>query len=285
MEDNEMMAPDTMDAALESAWGGDDDDGADTMDTAEQGADQLSAEQEATPASEQPGEQPAADQLQEGQADQQAPELFTLRNREETRQVTREELIAMAQKGWDYDAVRQERDQLRQERGQTAPVMNYFNQRAQQHNMTPVQYLEALQKQELMRQGLTEQQADTKMAMERQRADLDAREASVRQKEEQQNSVLRKAQESAQARKSEIDSFLKAFPGVKPTDIPKEVWASVREGQSLTNAYVMHENRRLQAELAAERQNKDNRQRTPGAMGGNSAGELDELDRYWAEDD
>ena len=57
-------------------------------------------------------EEPA--QEEQGQADQ--PELFTLKNRDEIRQVTREELIAMAQKGWDYDNVRQERDQLRQYR-------------------------------------------------------------------------------------------------------------------------------------------------------------------------
>ncbi len=43
-------------------------------------------------------------------------ERFTLKNRDETRTVNREELIAMAQKGWDYDNVRRERDQLRQYR-------------------------------------------------------------------------------------------------------------------------------------------------------------------------
>lgn len=59
-------------------------------------------------------ESPAEAEQGEKQADQ--PELFTLKNRDETRQVTRQELIAMAQKGWDYDKVRQERDQLRQYR-------------------------------------------------------------------------------------------------------------------------------------------------------------------------
>ncbi len=53
---------------------------------------------------------------QQQESDGQEPELFTLKNRDETRQVTRDELIAMAQKGWDYDNVRQERDQLRQYR-------------------------------------------------------------------------------------------------------------------------------------------------------------------------
>ena len=58
-------------------------------------------------------EQENAPSQQEGGAAADQPERFTLKNRDETRQVTREELVALAQKGWDYDKVRQERDQLR----------------------------------------------------------------------------------------------------------------------------------------------------------------------------
>lgn len=57
-----------------------------------------------------------APEVEQGEKQADQPELFTLKNRDETRQVTRQELIAMAQKGWDYDHVRQERDQLRQYR-------------------------------------------------------------------------------------------------------------------------------------------------------------------------
>ena len=91
MEEN-METKELLDAELDGAW-----DGEGTPEPETQSAD---------------APEDAEDQA--ASADRQ--EMFTLKNRDETRQVGREELIAMAQKGWDYDKVRQERDQLRQYR-------------------------------------------------------------------------------------------------------------------------------------------------------------------------
>ena len=63
------------------------------------------------------------------------------------------------------------------------------------------------------------------------------------------------------------------------------MWAAVQAGQTLTNAYTMHENKRLQAEIAAMKQNEKNKAKSPGSLGGNSGKEMDEIDRLWAEDD
>lgn len=98
-----------VETALDSAWNED----APAADAAGQeqarAADAPSADGSD---SEDGGGSPEAGESRPGDGD----ELFTLKNRGETRQVTRQELIAMAQKGWDYDSVRQERDQLRQYR-------------------------------------------------------------------------------------------------------------------------------------------------------------------------
>ena len=87
------------------------------------------------------------------------------------------------------------------------------------------------------------------------------------------------------AREKDMERFLAAYPEVKAGDIPREVWQQVATGVPLLTAYAMHENRQLKMQLAAERQDKLNRQRTPGALGSHSGSELDELDRMWNEDD
>lgn len=263
------------DEVLDSAWG--DEDGMEevqetTTNTAEQEADQPKAE-------------PAAQEPEQDQPKADPPELFTLKNRDETKQVNRNELIAMAQKGWDYDAVRQERDQLRQYRKEADPALDLVKGYAQRNGMSVTDYLDFCRKQELMRGGLDEQAADQTLRMEKREADLDAREARINADKLRQDNLLEKVREQQQARRKDMDDFMRAYPGVKADSIPQEVWAAVKNGDSLTTAYTVHENRRLAAELAAERQNRVNRQNTPGSLGGNSGAELDEIDRIWAEDD
>ena len=87
------------------------------------------------------------------------------------------------------------------------------------------------------------------------------------------------------ARKRDLARFIATYPGVRAADIPKQVWDQVSRGVPLVSAYALHENARLKAQLAAERQNRANQRRTPGGLGSNSGGELDELDLMWAEED
>ena len=95
--------------------------------------------------------------------------------------------------------------------------------------------------------------------------------------------LLTRIRERAQVR--EMERFLAAYPEVRAEDIPHQVWQQAAAGVPLSAAYAMHENRQLKMQLAAERQDRLNRQRTPGGLGANSGGELDELDRMWNEED
>ena len=94
---------------------------------------------------------------------------------------------------------------------------------------------------------------------------------------------MQKVRESA--RKRDLARFVAAYPGVKGEEIPRTVWEQVSQGVPLVSAYAMHENAQLKAQLAAERQNRANLRRTPGALGSHSGAELDELDRMWNEDE
>lgn len=232
-------------------------------------------------------EPPAAPEEQEekpAEADQ--PELFTLKNRDETRQVTREELVSMAQKGWDYDTVRQERDQLRQYREEADPALLMVRGYAERSGMTVEQYLDLCRRQELLSQGVNEQTADAQIRLEKQQAILEAQTRAAQEARQRQEAEAQKAQEAQAARRKDMEDFMAAHPGVKGADIPNEVWAQVAAGKSMTTAYTEYENKQLKAELAAERQNKANAQRSPGSLT-NPQGEdtRSELDKIWYSDD
>lgn len=234
------------------------------------------------PAQENPPQQP--EKGEQEPADQ--PELFTIKNRDETRQVTRDELVAMAQKGWDYDHVREERDQLRAYRQEADPALELVKSYAQRNGMNVSDYLDFCRKQELIAAGMSERDAANKVGMEKERAELDRQRAEMKAYQDRQNSMAQQAQARAQAQQRDVEAFYRAYPNVDPKSIPQEVWAAVRGGESLVNAYTMHENRRLQAELSAERQNKENRAKSPGSLGGNSAeDEASLISRYWDEAD
>lgn len=244
---------------------------------------------QAHPAPEAPqaAEPPAAPEEQEekpAEADQ--PELFTLKNRDETRQVTREELVSMAQKGWDYDTVCQERDQLRQYREEADPALLMVRGYAERSGMTVEQYLDLCRRQELLSQGVNEQTADAQIRLEKQQTILEAQTRAAQEARQRQEAEAQKAQEAQAARRKDMEDFMAAHPGVKGADIPNEVWAQVAAGKSMTTAYTEYENKQLKAELAAERQNKANAQRSPGSLT-NPQGEdtRSELDKIWYSDD
>lgn len=274
-------------ADLEAAWA-DEDGGADGAQAAlenQQGGAQQPENQPAAPEDRTDPEGRTEGQNQPGQQPENQPELFTIQYNGKSEQMTREQLLTLAQKGRNYDHVQQELEQLRQFRDEANPALELVKGYAQRNNMAVGDYLDWCRKQELMRTGMDEQAAGQKVQMEKERAELDAKQAQIQAEEQRRSSAQRQAQEAVQARQRDIAQFCRTYPGVDPKAIPQEVWEAVKSGDTLTNAYTMHENKRLAAELAAERQNKANKANTPGSLGGNSAAEMDEIDRLWGEDD
>lgn len=265
---------------VDQAWDGSDDY---ISDNVEHGADQTDEHQKEIV--EEPAGQPETHEEPGGDGKADQPELFTIKNRDEQRQVTREELVSMAQKGWDYDKVREERDQLRQYRTETDPAMELIKRYAARSNMSVSEYLDYCRKQELIATGMSEKDAEQKVSFDKERAELDRQRAELDARDRQANEARRMAQEQAQARQKDIENFYRVYPGVDPNSIPKEVWDAVKAGDTLTGAYTRWENAKLKAELAAERQNKKNKASAPGSMSGNVDKEMDEIDRIWAEED
>ena len=284
--ENTTTTTETMDdTALDLAWDSD-EDGMDYVP--EEEAKEQPADQQEEP--EQKQEDPKADQP--GEPSTQEPELFTLKNRDEQRQVTREELIAMAQKGWDYDQVRQERDQLRQYREQNGQAVELLEGIARKNGMDLRGYLNEVQKRELMQTGMSEAEAGRELQMRQREEQVRKGQAELEAARQKEADAQNQAREKESRIRNDISGFLKAYPGVKPADIPKEVWDRVNGGETLVAAYARHEAaqlkakaEQLEAEVAALKQNQSNAQRTPGSLGGNSGTELDEIDRLWNDDD
>ena len=250
MNENENIT--VNEADIDAAWAEDDGPGTETgapeqADQSDSAQQQAADQQPAAPEAEEPAEaQKGAEEPKEQPADQS--ELFTLQYRGEQIQVTRDEVITLAQKGRDYDTVRQERDQLRQYRQEADPALSLVKSYAQRNGLSVEQYIDTVRKQELLIAAQTQ-----------------ARQA---------------------ARKQGMVDFLRAYPDVKAQDIPREVWDRVARGESLTAAYTMHRNQQLEAELAAERQNKQNQGRTTGSLSAQREGAgQSEIDKWWYEDD
>ena len=255
-----------------------------------EGPDETEPEQplETTAEQEQPSQEAAADAQEqkggEAQADQPAAETFTLKHLDETRQVSREEVVTLAQKGMDYDRIRAERDQLRQYREESDPALNMVKSFAQRNGMNLGEYVDYCRKQELMAQGVNEQTANAQIAVEKSRAAMEAAQKETETQRQQQEAEERAAREKAEARDRDMADFLEKYPQVKAADVPAEVWEKVAAGESMVGAYTMYRNKQLEAELAAERQNRRNSASTTGsraASGTESAGNI--FDRAWEE--
>ena len=213
----------------------------------------------------------------EGDDEEELPEsteeLFDLKYMKETRQVNREEVVELAQKGMDYDRAVQQRDSLRNSlqeqltwRANNEETLSAIENLARQSGVDVAEFVRNLRTNMLMKQdGLTRNEAHERILREdaekklakKEQADLKTQEATMQQTRAQK----------------EIAAFNDKYPDVDVQSIPDEVFRRAASGEvTLSGAYAEHlnsqlnaENERLRAELAAEKQNKINKQKAVGS--------------------
>lgn len=273
------------------------DDGNDTIE--------LNDEQIETPTTEpKPEDEPAATEPEtnaegeatkpEAEAETQPeptpePETFTLKHLGEERTVGRDEVIALAQQGMDYARIR---DKLAESTSKYDKLYDWIKLLAGNQSVEDFMFNAEVARAKAM-YGLDNNMAVERVKLDRERRELDAerKRAEARQKDAE-------TQQTAQSKiRDEYDAFVKAYPEVASkyvTDksvIPDEVWADVRNGKSLSEAYSKYsakkeisdakkaaadkdaEISRLKAELEAEKQNKKNKSRSSGSMSTDGGGE------------
>lgn len=223
-------------------------------------------------------EEPGKD---EGSGDTHAAEdSFTIKVNKEERTVNREEIISLAQKGADYDRVKEQLNQSRQQNqtlqeqvDKSQGVLETLEMLAAGVNMPLDQFVEQLHVNFLVKGGKTEGEAREKIRADKAEKQLNASKA----KETAEKSPAEGAQARAQR---EIAEFHKDFPNVELTEeLCGKLMPDVQSGMSLSSAYRKQESAKKDAEIAelkrqleAEKQNKKNRANSPGSQkdsGGN----------------
>lgn len=204
---------------------------------------------------------------------------FTLKVNKEERTVNREEMIALAQKGADYDRVKEAHDQsktayaaLESESRDARDAYSLLCEIAEESKITVPELLDHFRMEQLKSQGIPEGEARERLA----RMKLEKENAALRGTRTQQKTEAEQMKERADR---EIAEFQQLYPGVELTqELVNDLMTDVHSGMTLVHAYQKNQNakleadnRRLAAELAAEKKNAQNRAATPGSMGDSGA--------------
>lgn len=279
-QENAEGTPDVFSEGFDSDWGEPVfDDGQGGEDPVAVDFDEMpDSEGEEADADQQEAEEPEgekADSLPESESqgeegsEPDRAETFTLRHLGEDREVQRDEVIALAQKGMDYDRIREKWDGVKDN------VQMYQMEHAFLQELADARGgdIESLIDETRTRTLLAKAEAEGKTLDPSTAA---AQAVRMRLSHAPAQSQTQPAQDAGedQAKTNEmIDRFISVYGStVKAEDIPKEVWEEAAKTQDLVGAYRGFENRKLKDELKklktdleAAKQQQKNKQRSTGS--------------------
>ena len=213
-------------------------------------------------------EQAAQTQQTEAETVDARPQTWELRHMDEVRRVNEADMVALAQKGMDYDRIRSQYDEFK-------PVMEMVNHFANQQGLNTKDYISMLRAQAKQAEGLSEADARRSVELEDREAVVAAAEAERQAPQDAMEQAQRAEAEAASRRQADIQEFQQTFPEAAkdPNSIPPQVWADVRNGSSLVAAYARYavQQARQDAadakrETASVQQNQKNAARSTGSM-------------------
>jgi hypothetical protein len=189
----------------------------------------------------------------EENAKQEAIKAIRVRYQHQDMEIPLDQAPTYIQKGLNYDRVFESYQTL-----QNDPRLSFVENLAKSYNMTPDEYIQAVQAQqeqakldELIQQNIPEQYA--KEILENKRF-----------RETYENQL--KENESKQKQNQQYNEFLTEYPDIDPQSIPIEVWQEVNQGKHILDAYAKHENKMLKQELAALKGNQKNAANSPSSL-------------------
>lgn len=207
--------------------------------------------------------QPGENEEQQAQTDGQ---LFELKHLGETKNVNRDEVVTLAQKGMDYDRVTEKNTQLEtrvseqeQQLAQLTEHENALQELANESGTTVEELVEnmliAVTK---SKYGIDDDgMALERVKLDRERRALDQERAALApQKQEQEQQAA-----NEKWRGECFDAFAKAYPDVDPASIPNGVWEAFNRGETLVSAYARERNKALEAEIARMKSEQETRDR------------------------
>lgn len=207
--------------------------------------------------------QPGENEEQQAQTDGQ---LFELKHLGETKNVNRDEVVTLAQKGMDYDRVTEKNTQLenqvseqKQQLAQLTEHENALQELAKQSGTTVEELVEnmliAVTK---SKYGIDDDgMAIERVKLDRERRALDQERAALATKNQEQEQQAANEKWRGEC----FDAFAKAYPDVDPASIPNGVWEAFNRGETLVSAYARERNKALEAEIARMKSEQETRDR------------------------
>lgn len=271
----------------------------DGMETIGEGAENGAADQPAEEATEQT--ENTETENSEAEADQ-----FVLKHLGEEKEVNRDEVITLAQKGMDYDRIRGKHDELVEENTNLKAQMSDYEQTKEQLDyFREIAEASGLSLDELIVQTLAAQRASrngTSVDAELPRVKLDMERKSLekdksnweRTKGAEQTAAQAEADKQAQIL-ADLEQFAAEFPEVAKDvshNVPQEVWDAVNAGNTtLTAEYRKYDAKLKDAEIANLKsqleqatQNEKNKLRSTGSQSSDSVAPTGDMwDAAWAE--
>ena len=218
-------------------------------------------------------------------------QTFTLNYLGAEKVVSKDEAVTLAQKGMDYDRIRQKHEDTLSELTTAKDKLSFFEQMASSQGKTLDQLIDSVMAEQLAtREGIDPAVALGRVQIERERKQLEAEKAKLAKGADEKALAEKKRQD-------DITAFQKEYPDVfakLATDknaIPATVWEDVNKGETLVAAYAKYERAQLKAELERAKaeaeqikQKQINKSRSTGSQTtkGNTSTE-DLIDRLWNE--
>ena len=218
-------------------------------------------------------------------------QTFTLNYLGAEKVVSKDEAVTLAQKGMDYDRIRQKHEETLSELSTAKDKLSFFEQMASSQGKTLDQLIDSAMAEQLAtREGIDPAVALGRVQLDRERKQLEAEKAKLTKGADEKATAEKKRQD-------DITAFQKEYPDVfakLATDknaIPATVWEDVNKGESLVVAYAKYERAQLKAELEKAKaeaeqtkQKQINKSRSTGSQTtkGNTSAE-DLIDRLWNE--
>lgn len=276
MEEGSALSDELLNAINED-WDTDVLPGDDTADEEEQEETADSGENADQQEAQEPQEpEPKAEETKEkAETDQ-----FELKHLDEKRTVNRDEVIALAQKGMDYDRIRAKYDEMKAGETQRNAHESFLKELAESAGQSVEDMIDSARARMLVNKAVAEGKTlseDDAMAQVKQ-ARTAAEQTETAEKPTEKPTEADKETERQQS----FLRFSKEFPEVKAEEIPAEVWKDFAEGKGdLADLFARQENKRLKAELAAMKQNEENRKKSTGSRATAGSAKRSAFDDAW----
>ena len=246
-------------------------------------ADQPESDEESNPDEEEDSSDDGnTEETEEEETDEASDQKFTLKHLDEVREVGRDEVVELAQKGMDYDRIRGERDNLKRNASRFEEYESFLKRIAGDQSIEDLidSTLAKLDVADAEKRGedLDEIEQFKKIRIERVK-----REAKNPPPADDEQ----KTDDDAEKEKlgKSIQRLLKEYPDIKAADIPNEVWQDYHNGRAdLLECYELNQNKKLRAELKTLKQNQKNKERSTGSKKSAGKKSVDRWFEGWPDD-